>query len=102
MTMLEAYELKSKLMIVFQERKQQKAQDKLQKKMKKKDSRAGPLPQIGTSLEEFVQADGSNIPLFIEKCIQYIEDEGMTTEGIYRVPGNKAQVDFLLEKFKEG
>ncbi|XP_064634058.1 rho GTPase-activating protein 190-like isoform X4 [Lineus longissimus] len=84
-----------------EERKQQKAQDKLQKKMKKKDSRAGPLPQSGTSLEEFAQSEGSNIPLFIEKCIQYIEDEGVTTEGIYRVPGNKAQVDFLIERFKE-
>ena len=30
-----------------------------------------------------------NVPLFVEKCILHILKEGVSVEGIYRVPGNK-------------
>ena len=48
------------------------------------------------------QADDRPVPLFMELCIQYIEAEGLNTEGLYRVPGNMAQVQTLMDKFKEG
>uniref|UniRef100_A0A0N5AQ56 Rho-GAP domain-containing protein n=1 Tax=Syphacia muris TaxID=451379 RepID=A0A0N5AQ56_9BILA len=40
------------------------------------------------------------IPLFVKMCIKYIEEEGgFTTEGIYRIPGNQAQVSELENGF---
>uniref|UniRef100_A0A8C5WK80 Rho GTPase-activating protein 35 n=1 Tax=Leptobrachium leishanense TaxID=445787 RepID=A0A8C5WK80_9ANUR len=43
------------------------------------------------------------IPIFIEKCVEYIETtgEGMTTEGIYRVSGNKSEMDSLQRQFDQ-
>lgn len=42
------------------------------------------------------------MPLFLEKCVAFIEVEGLDSEGIYRVPGNKVHVEQLTTKFKEG
>lgn len=42
------------------------------------------------------------MPLFMEKCVRFIESEGLDSEGIYRVPGNRAHVDLLFQKFDEG
>lgn len=42
------------------------------------------------------------MPLFLEKCVRFIESEGLDSEGIYRVPGNRAHVDLLFQKFDEG
>nr|XP_027215698.1 rho GTPase-activating protein 190-like [Penaeus vannamei] len=39
--------------------------------------------------------------LFLEKCVSFIEVEGLDSEGIYRVPGNKVHVEQLTTKFKE-
>ncbi|GBP41704.1 Rho GTPase-activating protein 190 [Eumeta japonica] len=41
------------------------------------------------------------VPLFVEKCVQFIEREGLASEGLYRVPGNRAHVDLLFKKFYE-
>ncbi len=76
----------------------------MSKKAKKKDGR--PLGMQSQSsigfLEDMIQSDDNLIPQFVEKCIHFIEDEGLNAEGIYRVPGNRAHVDLLNEKFKEG
>ncbi|RWS31593.1 rho GTPase-activating protein 190-like protein [Leptotrombidium deliense] len=69
--------------------------DKVSKKEKKKS------PQYGPSLEEFIQSESNSTPLFVEKCIHFIEEEGLDSEGIYRVPGNRAHVDLLFQKFDE-
>jgi len=37
----------------------------------------------------------------LEKSIRFIEEEGLDSEGIYRVPGNRAHVDMLFQKFHE-
>ncbi|XP_062325599.1 rho GTPase-activating protein 5 [Osmerus eperlanus] len=39
------------------------------------------------------------IPLFIEKCVDYIERTGLTTEGLYRVSGNKTDQDNIQKQF---
>ncbi|XP_011497182.1 PREDICTED: rho GTPase-activating protein 190 [Ceratosolen solmsi marchali] len=57
------------------------------------------LPQ--TLIEDFAQSDTNPIPLFLEKCVRFIEDEGLDSEGIYRVPGNRAHVELLFQKFEE-
>lgn len=53
-------------------------------------------------IEDFAQSETNRIPLFLEKCINFIEDEGLDSEGIYRVPGNRAHVELLFQKFEEG
>ncbi|XP_029475166.1 rho GTPase-activating protein 35 [Rhinatrema bivittatum] len=41
------------------------------------------------------------IPIFIEKCIEYIENTGLSTEGIYRVSGNKSEMESLQRQFDQ-
>ncbi|XP_066437575.1 rho GTPase-activating protein 35 [Eleutherodactylus coqui] len=41
------------------------------------------------------------IPIFIEKCVEYIETTGMSMEGIYRVSGNKSEMDSLQRQFDQ-
>lgn len=33
--------------------------------------------------------------------MKFIESEGLDSEGLYRVPGNRAHVDLLFQKFDE-
>lgn len=80
----------------------------MQRKLKKKDGRAmstGTPPQSCAivPLEDMAQSEDNLVPYFVEKCANFIEDEGgFITEGIYRVPGNKAHVDLLFERYREG
>ncbi|KAM6933455.1 rho GTPase-activating protein 35 [Xenentodon cancila] len=41
------------------------------------------------------------IPVFIEKCIRFIETTGISTEGIYRVSGNKSEMESLQRQFDQ-
>ncbi|XP_053695899.1 rho GTPase-activating protein 190 isoform X2 [Sabethes cyaneus] len=59
-----------------------------------------PIPQQ-PSLASFKQSDKNLVPLFVEKCVRFIELEGLDSEGIYRVPGNRTHVDLLYQKFDE-
>ncbi|XP_024940341.1 rho GTPase-activating protein 190 isoform X7 [Cephus cinctus] len=52
-------------------------------------------------IEDFAQSETNRIPLFLEKCVRFIEEEGLDSEGIYRVPGNRAHVELLFQKFEE-
>ncbi|KAK7491424.1 hypothetical protein BaRGS_00017253 [Batillaria attramentaria] len=89
------------------ERRRQKEEDKKLKetqkrKNKKKDCKVLGPQQGGCCLEDFPSSvDYPLVPLFVEKCITYIENEGMNTEGIYRIPGNRAQGDLFVAKFNE-
>ena len=64
-------------------------------------------------------SDDDPIPVFLSRCIDFIETEGVVTEGLYRVPGNRyltldistrklmhvsrvrAHVDLIFQKFDE-
>ena len=95
-----------------EEEKARKQQEKLDAKQKKKSSggTASPPPLSrsnvglanGKTIEEMAQSPENPVPLFLEKCIQFIEAGGLDSEGIYRVPGNRAQVDALFQKFDQG
>ena len=54
------------------------------------------------SLSRCVQSSESGVPLFMEKCIQYIEEYGLSVEGLYRVSGYKNQVELVINKLTEG
>uniref|UniRef100_A0A1A8QE98 Rho GTPase-activating protein 35 n=1 Tax=Nothobranchius rachovii TaxID=451742 RepID=A0A1A8QE98_9TELE len=41
------------------------------------------------------------IPVFTEKCIRFIETTGLSTEGIYRVSGNKAEIESVQRLFEQ-
>jgi hypothetical protein len=53
-------------------------------------------------LVSFAQSETNFIPLFVEKCVDFIDKQGLDCEGLYRVPGNRVQVDLLFEKFDKG
>ncbi|XP_028294720.1 rho GTPase-activating protein 5 [Gouania willdenowi] len=55
---------------------------------------------FGVPLQNLVSADRP-IPLFIEKCVDYIERTGLTTEGLYRVSGNKTDQDNIQKQFDQ-
>ena len=69
-----------------------------EKKEKRSKSKKGSKKVI----EDFAQSPDNYVPLFVEKCITFIEQEGLDSEGLYRVPGNRAHVDLLFQKFEEG
>ncbi|XP_062601720.1 rho GTPase-activating protein 190-like isoform X2 [Saccostrea cucullata] len=83
-----------------EEERKQKEQQKAQKK-KKKDGRPG-TSESGCKLSEFpMSSNNPSLPQFVETCVEFIDNEGMNTEGIYRIPGNKLQVELLQSKLQE-
>lgn len=89
------------------EKKRLKEEERRNRKSSKETSRTRSRSKGGggrgshSPLEDFAQANGNPVPLFIEKCTQYVELEGIDMEGIYRVPGNMNHVNTLMQKFDE-
>lgn len=54
------------------------------------------------NLKDLAVSPSEPVPLFVQKCVQFVEREGLNAEGIYRVPGNQAHVQQLEQKFLEG
>ncbi|XP_016922615.1 rho GTPase-activating protein 190 isoform X1 [Apis cerana] len=85
----------------------EKEKEREKKKQEKTKQTKGPSSTLSLSqvqqplIEDFAQSETNRIPLFLEKCVQFIEDEGLDSEGIYRVPGNRAHVELLFQKFEE-
>lgn len=83
--------------------KEKEQEKKMRRKSTKPNSSGkGSGDATATGLMDFVQSDKNPIPLFLEKCVEFIEHEGLDSEGIYRVPGNRAHVDLLYQKMQEG
>lgn len=73
-------------------------QDPEKKRIKAAAKAAG---KTGKSLTNFKMSTTTPlVPIFLEKCVHFIERE-VDSEGIYRVPGNRAHVDLLYQKFEE-
>lgn len=86
-------------------RKLQDKEREQEKKMKRKSKQTGKSSDLASGssvMPEFVQSEKNLIPLFLEQCVEFIEQEGLDSEGIYRVPGNRAHVDLLYQKLQEG
>lgn len=82
--------------------KEKEQEKKLKRKSKQKGGTGGPPDGPPELMANFVQSEKNFIPLFLEKCVEFIELEGLDSEGIYRVPGNRAHVDLLYQKLQEG
>ncbi|XP_076024853.1 rho GTPase-activating protein 35 [Genypterus blacodes] len=74
-----------------------------------KKSRPKPRPAIpkppetiyfGVPLVNSVSPDRP-IPVFIEKCVRFIETTGLNTEGLYRVSGNKSEMESMQRQFEQ-
>uniref|UniRef100_A0A4W3GRU5 Rho GTPase activating protein 5 n=1 Tax=Callorhinchus milii TaxID=7868 RepID=A0A4W3GRU5_CALMI len=84
------------------------AKRKVNKKDKSKVQKQIPPPRrnwdstyFGVPLQDIVTPD-KPVPLFIEKCVEYIESTGMTfIEGLYRVSGNKTDQDNIQRQFDQ-
>lgn len=77
--------------------------EKKQKKMAKEQSKlkASNSVQVQPTLDDFKASAEDPIPVFLRKAITFIERDGLDAEGLYRVPGNRAHVDLLFQKFDE-
>lgn len=87
-------------------KKQSKDDEKLEKrrlkdveKQKRLEKKLAGKKSKSTCKADSIGDDG--IPLFVKRCIEFIELEGLDAEGIYRVPGNRAHVDAFVSKFEE-
>ncbi|XP_005097825.1 rho GTPase-activating protein 35 isoform X2 [Aplysia californica] len=86
------------------ERRKQKEEEKrakeAQKRTKKKESKSSVTSTSGLPLEDYpTSQENRSIPHFVYKCVSYIEAEGLKTEGLYRIPGNKAQGELFLSQY---
>ena len=86
--------------------KEQKKQVKEREKKEKKEAKGlkgnkSNSVQNQPTLEDFKTSDDNPIPVFLQKAIEFIEKEGLDAEGLYRVPGNRAHVELLFQKYDE-
>ncbi|CAF4335997.1 unnamed protein product [Rotaria sp. Silwood2] len=56
---------------------------------------------IRLKLSRCVLSTETGIPLFVEKCVLFIEQHGLTIEGLYRISGYKNQVELIIHKLNE-
>jgi len=82
--------------------KDEKRKLKEDKKNGKAAGGAGAKMKSQATLDDFRTSPENPLPVFLEKAISFIEKEGLDAEGLYRVPGNRAHVDLLFQKFDEG
>lgn len=83
-----------------QEKRRVKEEERIRRQNEKKNKKKTGNKNPG--IDDFAQSEHNLVPLFVEKCITFIQEEGLDLEGIYRVPGNRAHVDLLFQKFDEG
>ncbi|XP_078616063.1 uncharacterized protein LOC144884554 isoform X3 [Branchiostoma floridae x Branchiostoma japonicum] len=69
-------------------------------------AREPPQPIFGIPLDEAVERskliDGIELPAIFRDCLDFIEERGLSTEGIYRISPVKSQVDALRAAYDHG
>lgn len=85
----------------FRQDTEKKAAQAAEKEEKKRiKAAAKSAGKSGKTLASFKMSDKNHVPVFLERCVYFIERE-VDSEGIYRVPGNRAHVELLYQKFEE-
>ena len=79
-----------------------KEQQKQQRKLKKKAGSISTPSQSSGMLEDLAVSDNQPLPAFVIKCVEFLEEEALDAEGLYRVSGSRTNADLLVERFKEG
>lgn len=71
---------------------------------KKKDKKAAKslvkLPLFGVPLDQFGLEDGE-VPAIVSKSIAYVREHGIELEGIFRISGQKEEMDLLAKQYQE-
>lgn len=63
----------------------------------------GRQPKLfGGTIEEYVEATGTQIPIVIRSCIRIINLFGMHHQGIFRVPGSQNEINNYRQQFEKG
>ncbi|XP_067943906.1 arf-GAP with Rho-GAP domain, ANK repeat and PH domain-containing protein 1-like isoform X2 [Watersipora subatra] len=57
--------------------------------------------EVSSSLED-QQLNRDNVPILIEKCVDFVSIHGMKTEGIYRLAGTHSKITNLLNDLIKG
>ncbi|XP_043270189.1 ralA-binding protein 1 [Venturia canescens] len=99
---------------VDKEKRKDKDKDKSKQKVKdrKKSKHAEDgldigeaQPIFGVSLHLAVERsrchDGVELPLVVRDCIDCVEESGMNTEGLYRIPGVKSKVQHVKKLYNQ-
>ncbi|XP_075548724.1 ral interacting protein isoform X3 [Dermacentor variabilis] len=78
-------------------KKKKESKVKLVKKKKKAEKAEDPIFGVPllTALEKNPSDDGIELPAIVRECLDYIEEHGLTCEGIYRMSGVKSTVQQL-------
>uniref|UniRef100_A0A8C4RA44 Rho GTPase activating protein 5 n=1 Tax=Eptatretus burgeri TaxID=7764 RepID=A0A8C4RA44_EPTBU len=72
----------------------------LRKSKYRKQESKKEIGYFGLPLAEVARSSDNPVPFFIEKCVHYIDGYGLTTEGLYRVSGNKTEQEALQKQFE--
>ncbi|XP_041425060.1 rho GTPase-activating protein 22 isoform X3 [Xenopus laevis] len=57
---------------------------------------------FGQRLEEAVNLETSHAPLVVEQCVDFIRENGLQEEGLFRLPGQATLVKELQDAFDSG
>ena len=57
---------------------------------------------FGRPLSEIMNKETLEIPTVIRKCCEYISQQGVSTEGLFRIPGPKGKLDLAIYKCNFG
>ncbi|XP_030848954.1 rho GTPase-activating protein 35 isoform X12 [Strongylocentrotus purpuratus] len=77
-----------------------KKKDNKKKPKGKKGKDGLPCKPIKPALETLILNE-NGVPSFIEQCVDRIEDEGISQEGIYRVSGKAYDIEVIIKMFDE-
>ncbi|KAM8920963.1 rho GTPase-activating protein 5 [Pelodytes ibericus] len=91
-----------------EERKTKKKPPKVKEDKKKKKTKPFNPPTrrnwesnyFGKPLQDLITAD-KPIPVFVKKCVYFIEESGLSSEGLYRISGNKTDQDNIQKQFDQ-
>lgn len=78
-------------------KKKKESKVKLVKRKKKAQTVEDPIfgVPLMTALEKNPSDDGIELPAIVRECLDYVEEHGLTCEGIYRMSGVKSSVQQL-------
>ncbi|XP_072027209.1 SLIT-ROBO Rho GTPase-activating protein 3-like isoform X2 [Amphiura filiformis] len=57
---------------------------------------------FGGDLITYINASRRDIPLVVERCVEYITLYGLSHQGIFRTPGSQQDVDEYMRAFEKG
>lgn len=57
---------------------------------------------FGENLATVCSRDGHDIPIVLQKVFDFLETKGLETEGLFRIPGSKDEIDHIKSVFDSG